>query len=415
MQGIVRLRLNDFFVYRKDSFWLVLVVSLYCLHVLRHIFPIYAVLAPMLSMLAAGWLFNRSAKLNASGMLCLGCFVFTAMLPLVYSYLWYPDEEYLTPSLRYFYLLPFLLFSIVVVDSKRLVIIALRVIVFFVVLGACTIFYQVAFGAISWLAEPSEREGLVRFSSLLGSLTAYGVYGGLALPLAFFLLPKGLVRLTATAVIIVALLMTLQKAAVVNVLLFLMLAFYIGPRMMKLSIAFGVSVGLLAIIIAYALEFNYVVATIDNVFRLRPQAGASDVALLQSMLDRVWELPSHLYTMHGFWGMTLGVGLVGGSGTLGFSNYPMAHNGFFDLLYIGGALNLFCFLFLFCFVMYRLRLFHKAVNDDVSGSLYRASFCALIMFFVNFLFAGVLYFQPYGGLVFYLLVSFFCFRYMSSF
>lgn len=404
-------RFNDYFLFQKNSIWVVFAVSLYCLHMLRYLVPAYVILPPLLSLAGVIFALTKSTRLNAFGVLNVGFFVFASILPLVYSYLWYPDEEYLIPIMRYLYLAPFFLFAIRSINNQRLLFIALKTIVFFVFLGALTIFYQMAVGPLAWLAEPSEREGLVRFSSLLGSLTAYGVYGGLVLPLAFFLLPKGIVRWAVVGVIIVGLLVTLQKAAVVNVFLFIALAFCIGTRATKVRIVFVVAVGLLALAVAYVIDVSYVVATVDNVLRLRNQSGVSDVSLPQSIIDRIWILPSRLYELHGFWGMLLGVGMVGGSGTLGFPDYPMSHNGFFDLLYIGGVLNLSSFLALAFYLLYRLRLFMRMAKDSDSVALSQASFCIFVLFIANFIFAGVLYFQPYGGLIFYLLVSFYFFHF----
>ncbi len=396
------------------GFCVVLVVSLYCLHMLRNLSEVYSVIPPIVALIFAFLFLFELKPYNFQGLTVLILFFFSYLLPIIYSFFWYPDENYITSIGRYFFLVPFLFFSIVAIDTPRLLVVSMKTYSFFVIAGAFSIFYQVEFGAVNWFAEASEREGLVRFSSLLGNLTAYGTFAAFSLPVIFHLYKGRAVRFVSLALVVLAMLMTLQKAAVVNLGVFIVLIFLFGSRSFKLKALFGGAFIIpAALVISYYSGSDYLVATIDNVLRLQDGSGNSDVSIYQSILDRLWFLPSVLYELHGLLGMLLGVGLVGGSGALGFPDYPMAHNGFFDLLFVGGVVNLVFFLLLFILVLtriHRLLGISESGDNSLNSDLLSSCYYIFILFFVNFAFSGLLYLHPYGGVVFYSITTFICLR-----
>lgn len=399
-------------------FWLIFIVSLYCLHSFRGLSFVYAALPPTFSVIGSVLLLvkKKRVSIDRKGLSLLVLFGFSSVLPVYYSFLWYPDEAYVQSFFRYFFLVPFFIFALIAIDSYEAVIVALKSYAFFVVIGALSIFYQVVFGPISWFAEASEREGLVRFSSLLGSLTAYGVYSVFALPVIIFLFHGKFSRIAMLIVVVTGMLLTLQKAAVMNIFAFLVLTFFYEHRRVKLGVVISSLVGIIALFAAYSLDISYVVSTVDNVLRLRSDSGLSDVSVYKSVIDRLWALPAKLYELHGVLGMAFGVGMVGGSGTLGFINFPMSHNGLFDLLFIGGVLNLLAFLSVWFVILGRIR--HCSKNQFGLGSgkllICKVSLYIWLLFIINFIFSGILYFQPYGGVVFYTLLVFFLLHFESG-
>ena len=399
---------------RYHYLWLALVVSLYLLHVLRNLSVIFAFAAPFFCMLGAFFFFlkRKDFVYDLKGVAALSAFAFTSFLPVLLSLLWYPEEDYANAYMRYFFIVPYVFFSIYALDRFEALELVLRVYVFFIFFGAVTMFYQVFFGPISWFAEPSEREGLVRFSSLVGSLTAYGVYAAFAVPVILIIFKNGLLKFVLFFVTISGMLMTLQKAAVMNLLVLVFLAILFERGGLKIAIKL-LLVAMPVVFSALYFDLGYISSTIDNVVRFGSDSGATDVSVYQSILDRIWMLPSELYKLHGGFGMLMGVGLVGGSGTLGFPDFPMAHNGFFDLLFIGGVANLLGFLALFTAMYIRIfRLSACVSNLDSPSKAVVVKACKYIglLFLANFLFAGVLYFQPYGGVIFYSMVAFFVLR-----
>lgn len=396
----------------QDYFFIFLATGAYLLHTLRNISELYSGIPLLISIVGFLLYSLNRTKVDSVGFYALLLFILSYLLPLTYSYLWYPDESYTISFARYLYMIPFALFCILAIKSTAHYVFLLKVFSFFILLGGFSIFYQIVLGAISWFPEASEREGLVRFSSLAGNLTAYGIFGGLALPIIYFLFDNKMIRYCSLGIVIIAMLCTLQKAAIVNIALFFMLLFFSGAMINKLKIiGFVVFVLPLLIFVFYFLEVSYVVATVDNIFRFKEGSGASDVTFAQSLLDRLWFLPSQLYEMHGSSGLIFGVGMVGGSGTLGFPDYPMAHNGIFDLLFIGGILNLLAFSTLVIFILWRLKNLEKyCIAQSYPHTVIKVSIFIYLLIMVNMLFAGPLHVQPYGGVIFYAVTVFVCLR-----
>lgn len=399
----------------KDYFLIAIVAGAYLLHMLRNITELYSAFPIMISGVSCLFYLTRREKIDALGFGVFLVFILTYLLPLIYSYLWYPGEDYLIPFARYLYIIPFAVFCIFAITNINSYVYLLKVFAIFILIGGFSIFYQIVFGPILWFPDASEREGLVRFSSLVGSLTAYGIFGGLALPIIYFLFENKLVRNICLAVIVMAMLCTLQKAAIANIVLFVIFLSLSSSLLTKLKIIGFVAFGLpVAIFIFYYLDVSYVVATVDNILRLKEGSGDSDVPFFQSILDRLWFLPSQLYEMHGPSGMLFGVGMVGGSGTLGFPEYPMAHNGLFDLLFIGGILNFLVFTTLVIFVLQRLSAAKKLfAPQSFPHDVLKVSIFIYVLLLINMLFAGPLHVQPYGGVAFYAITVFICLRYDS--
>src|SRR5690606_15148779 len=99
-------------------------------------------------------------------------------------------------------------------------------------------------GPVWWFAEASQREGLTRYASLVGSLTAYGVYGSFALPIIYFLCRNKYLKVAGLIFVVAGLLVTLQKAAIANLVIFLLLLIITEPWKVKVSVLIGICVGL---------------------------------------------------------------------------------------------------------------------------------------------------------------------------
>lgn len=399
----------------KDYILIAIVAGSYLLHMLRNISELYSAFPIMISGIGCLFYLMRREKVDALGFGVLLVFILTYFLPLVYSYLWYPDENYMIPFARYLYIIPFAIFCIFAITNITSYVYLLKVFSVFILIGGFSIFYQIVFGPILWFPDASEREGLVRFSSLVGSLTAYGIFGGLALPVIYFLFENKTIRNICLVIIVMAMLCTLQKAAIANIVLFVIFLSLSSSLLTKLKIIGFVAFVLpVAIFVFYYLDVSYVVATVDNILRLKEGSGESDVPFFQSILDRLWFLPSQLYDMHGPSGMLYGVGMVGGSGTLGFPEYPMAHNGLFDLLFIGGVLNFLVFAIVVAFVLLRLSALKKiCAPQTFAQDVLKVSTFIFVLLLINMLFAGPLHVQPYGGVAFYAITIFICLRYDS--
>jgi|GEM_PF-2540355 len=383
-----------------------LAITLYCFHILRNVYELYAIVPPIFCLFSnIYYILSLKRRFDRDGVVILGIFVFISLSPIVYSFFWYPDESYLNPLIRFLYLFPFFAFCVLAIDSRHLICFALKIYSVFIVFSALSLLYQVFFGPISWFTYFSEREGLIRFSSLMGSLTSYGIFSIFCIPVILFIFNNFWLKLTMLFLVVLGCLVSLQKAAIINLIIFSFLCFIFEGKLIKFKIIKIYFFGFFLLLISYILDIKYIVRTVDNVVRLRDGSGKSDVNVYQSIIDRMWELPSNLYATHGWEGMIWGVGLVGGSGTLGFSEYPMSHNGFFDLLFLGGFFYLCAFCFIVLFVFFRIFSFKKIITSD---RLSKSAFYIIILFILNFAFSGAIFYHPYGGIVFYLLISYFC-------
>ena len=327
--------------------------------------------------------------------------IFTSLIP-IYSIFRFPDVNYLTPSFRFFFIYPFAILVLILMKNQRNYDAIISAILIMVMICCFSLFYEIFFHtSINWLAAASGRSGIVRYSSLAGSLTTLGIVAPLSILFAYYHLKSVFLKISFIAIFIVGSIFTIQKAAVVNlVLVGGILFFYSNYRHRVKIILFGT----LVMSILYLYFSDYFYQTIVSVFD-HSKAKSYDVTMSMSILQRLWLLPSVLFDKYGLSGMLFGVGLVGGSGLFGLSNFPMNHDGVFDLLFIGGIVYLFLFIILFSNGLLRMRKYLKAYTGDFRA---RAAYWVLILLLINMIFSGIFYFQPYTGMMFFVTLTY-CF------
>jgi len=382
-------------------------VTFYCLHMLRNLTVVYAIIPPIFCVMVVAACSKFKKKFNLNGVFLIGLFFCFYGLPLACSFVFYPDENYIVSFMRYLYVVPFAFFCFFIVNKAEYVFFALKIYMFFIIFSALSLIYQVFYGPIEWLADASERGGMVRFASLSGSLTAYGIYFCFCMPFLFFHYRANLaLKFSFFLLIIVGVLVSLQKAGIANLIVLFFLFFIFCDRLSRLKL---LSMTLVVALILFASDIvmnGYIYSSVSSFFRIGENENIDDVIVYQSILDRMWELPSVLFDRYGWKGLFFGVGLVGGSGTFGFSDYPMSHNGFFDLLFLGGIAYLLVFLSVFSYALFNAYWSYR-MRSGIDRDLGLVSVCIMILFLVNFLFAGALFYQPYGGVIFYLILLYY--------
>lgn len=273
----------------------------------------------------------------------------------VLSLLWIPlislfyltPEDFLGALPRFLITLPFVVFCSYYGNfNLRETLKFFRVFCIFVTFSSLSVVYQVAFGALPFLADPSVREGLVRFSSLAGSLTALGIIGGFAVVVLMFLGHRLFGSAIATSLVVVnviGMLATLQKAAVVNLALCLILYVCINRRSLLARLApiwtliiGGFGFYLLAGDSALG---RYISTTVYYTIAIEDR-------LVGDLAQRLWTLPMLVARFHdvGTLGWMTGIGMAALSGTVGLPHLPMTHNWFFDSVLSGGIIHLLLFL-----------------------------------------------------------------------
>jgi hypothetical protein len=208
-----------------------------------------------------------------------------------------------------------------------------------VLLAALSIFYQVLNGPIQWFADASERAGVQRYSSLLGSLTTFGVAAPIALLAAARYVRNSVFFCVVATILLVAAAMSLQKAALGGLLVALPFIVKLVHRRtlllggLGLMVLLSVASMLLPTGLADYIEISWRYFT-DSDF------STTDVSFSESAISRLTEYPADLVEHHGIDSLGLGVGLRGGSGIFGYDEEPMAHNAIMDYLAIGGIVFL---------------------------------------------------------------------------
>lgn len=321
--------------------------------------------------------------------------------PFIISLVWLPvvslvnmgTDSYFVPLGRYFVTFPFILFCCLFMNfTLTLVRKVLRVVAVFLALASISIPYQIAFGRIPFLASSSFREGLVRFPSLAGSLTALGTLG--AFSLGFLLFSDEWLFTKQTGVILIVLttfgmLVSLQKSAVMNLIICCIVYVMQNGKHIFFRAPLAFAVVCLLVLGAYlifgqATYAPYIVNTIEYAM-----SGTS-----QDFFHRLWELPSAVSHYHRMSTIQylFGIGFPALSGTLGLHELPMAHNSYFDLLYSGGVLHLAGFLILVLRIP--LQVLRKRLIGKKLTYIDRCYSFTIFLLLVNMFIGGGSFYQP---------------------
>lgn len=342
-------------------------------------------------------------------------FVALSIWVCFWSGLYWQNLEFINGIPRILLVLCFTLLVLWGCYSEREIVYLLKIILFLYVMSALSIFYQVLFGPIDWFVEPAGRAGLVRYGSILGSLTIFGSVIGYALVLnscqkvgpksvflsglifsvlsisAFVNISKSTVGLYMISILLISLfsLIWLRKSIFRrNLLSFLLI-------MIGLSIA---------IVNTPVLERHFnssVISTfgfVDSYFDSADVIKDSPSLSSELILKRLFFWTTSMYQNYGDISIVFGVGLQGAGGVMGLDSFGMAHNAFGDLLFMGGITYLAIFMLLFFAVQLELIVFMRKSSID------RTFFMMNSLFFANLFFASGAVFHPAISIPFWLSV-----------
>lgn len=260
----------------------------------------------------------------------------------------------------------------------------------FMGIAALSIIYQIFFGALPFLADSSSREGLERFASLAGSLTAYGTMGSFALSCLLFS-DDNLFSKKANVILItlisLGLLISLQKAGVLNMIIvfgiYILSTMNIKNYKRIWNIVLLIIAGTLLFLLFRKTEmYEYLYNSIEYTFFSRGKVSTSN-----DLFSRLYEIPMEAYQKNNLntVNLILGKGFTCMAGTVGLPSYTMAHNNFFTILYTGGIIYLISF----------LSLFLKKINLK---KLFSFENTIMFLFLINMLIGGAEFFQPVTGI-----------------
>lgn len=350
---------------------------------------------------------NFTGRLNRLSLYFYSFFLFGCIYVSVISF-FYLDASLVATSLPRLYfatIIPLLLLGIVKDDQDFVFVIRIFVFVYLIAVGSYI--YQFLFGPIGWLdAAGSPRAGLSRYATTLGSLTIYGTSIGSALLAALLFYHKPFFKYVIIAALLVGLLFSMQRAAIANgMLVTLIYLQYVKVR--KLAQGLFILSFFLLIFIAYGSLFpeslvsQYTDGILLNTFgvevfnegELRRDTRLTSDHILERIYGSNYQ--EYYEVLAGPKYYLLGVGLVGGGGSMGIRS-PQAHNSFWDLLNMGGAFFLvtFCTLFVYCLVSLRS-------DQSILGRFF---FYSNIIYLINIPMNSGLIFHPIASFLFFLSV-----------
>ena len=302
----------------------------------------------------------------------------------------------------------------------------IKVVLFCFTLGGLSLVYQFLFDPISWFSPSATRGVLVRFSSILGSLTVYGSIIGYFFILIFGplnLLRNVFFRMFFFSVLIVSVAISLQKTAlfILVISFFILLIYNTRLHGMKMKASHLLSLVLILIVAPILIVSDPIIQ--KYISTLLSITSGIDVSLFSSSFVaindvntstiswyeinmRLYKFTSLAYQEYGNYIWFFGIGLKGGAGVMGMDGYS-AHNGFLELLIMGGPLYLLISIYLIVDV--QIYLF-KNIRNKLAGTFFLLNIVFIILAIVT---AGAL-FQPSVCILFWLSLAYVYKRRSSS-
>jgi hypothetical protein len=285
--------------------------------------------------------------------------------------------------------LSFFFFSFLI-KKKNTFVNIFKIYVFFYFLGSLSLLYQIFFDVnLSFLADPYEREGLLRFSTTLGSINIYSSTVFFACLIVFIFIKNFFFKFLLIYIFLTTALLTLSKSGFVNVIFFIFFLLFKKNyfQIFFLLILFYINIifsDKLLIYFTSLINNLYFVGIIDNTIRTDSLINQIYFRLnLNYFIDNM-----NLYKF------LIGYGIVGGQGVFGlpFAFTGTTHNQFYDLITIMGIFGLLCFIYILKSNLFFLLSLKK--KDQVAIFLI---FCVLVSIINMFFFNGFI-FSPYTSL-----------------
>lgn len=389
-----------------------LMVAACSLHVLRNLSNFYFVLYGLVILIA--WLMFYSYQGEKKSPINLAIsvlWIYAALLSII-TYLT-SDIKIESPLIgiqRLFFTLPVLL---IITSYSSFVnnLIVYKVALFFGIIGALSIPYQISFGTIEWLAEPGERAGLVRHTTILGSLTTYGALVGAYILATLYLVKNNIKSFLIITILIVGAIYSLQKAAILSISLAFIFAYILNLIDIRKIIFLIVVIAIVGIILYSIIDYEYLTGFqlfFQNMFGLGDASKYSDVTMTESINSRLSELPAELVKLWGLSHMLLGIGVYGAAGGLGYPGLPHPHNLVIELFSMFGVLSFFIFLLSIRFVISAVKVIVRRENKC---SFEAFNLGMILLTVLPAILSGGLIYHPVSGIIFFnALTSFYKFK-----
>jgi hypothetical protein len=270
--------------------------------------------------------------------------------------------------------------------------------IFFSVIAALSLIYQVYNGPLDILVRSSTRLGLDRYASTFGSLTIFGSVVGIITILVLRRNFNLFLKFFIITLLLTAAFVTLAKAAILNILIASIISIFFLKIKGKKFIIFMIIPVFTFVYFLFPELGIYITKSIEALeLTASKEDTYSNSSFVYQFLKRFFYSAEYL-TNFSIVNIFFGFGLIGGQGVFGlpYSFAGTSHNQFMDLYLIGGV-----FLFLnvvFIVICLMLELNKLKTKDPVAQTFFYCNIIAIInMFFFN----GFIY-QPVTSFVFWL-------------
>lgn len=335
-------------------------------------------------------------------------FILTLIYIPIISIFYLSIGDYLVAFPRFAITFPIIIYFLVIKRfSKYFIFNFIRAYVLFMSLAGVSIIYQIEFGAIPFFAEQSMREGVIRYASLAGSLTAYGTLANVAVLMILFLgkylFPRN-INFLLLLIIIAGNFLSLQKASIANLIICVFSYLLFSKSTNILNKAIIVIIASITIFCMYYLLqgtiYQQYVDGLINFTTSDNQYGAEN-----DLINRFTNLPQHVmeYNDIGFMEFISGIGFKGLGGIMGLSYYPQAHNNFFDLVYSGGIFHFMLFLMMIFSILNSF--FIKTITFKTKNELELLYFFIIIIIIANMSIGAFSFYQPINAIIIFFVLS----------
>lgn len=375
--------------------------SIYFLHLLRNLSPLYYALILIVGcslILHACTHRSKSFWMVALAILFVITYVSTLSVTTPFG------GNPFIGLFRLFLLAPFVLYIFSVKPSSTEDYMFWWIVILFSCLASLSLVFQLFTGPVSWFAESSfGRAGVNRFSSLAGSLTAYGALLPAPIVASALLAKVRPIKYLIILLLLAGAFISLQKMALGTAGLAIMLIAirsYRSFTLTKSSLFRGAGYSLAAVLVLSLLYnifsdapyFQYFMSLLDP-----SRDAVGDVSMEESIGERLVSLP---FAAVNFWARInndwLGVGVVGAGGGLGYPEFPMPHNIIYEtFLVYGFPLSV----LILGFLSYVAMLAFVNVIKRTSDLVFVSSACFLLLLLPS-IFSGGLLYHPVIGLIF---------------
>lgn len=334
-----------------NKFYFLLLISIILLQSFRNVSSIGYTFILIISYIL--FFTHFKYKKPTSNFINLGFLFFYILFPLI-SLVSMPLNEFGIAIVRYCALMPIAIFGLLypnyIRENMYSILKIFCTIVFF---SSLLLIYQTFFGTIEIFGEVSERMGYIRYTSLLGSTTAYGTFAPLAI-LVINIYKDMYSRKNSfifQIIIIIGGIICLSKSFYINILIiffFILIDFKYHKKvriktilMILITILIGIIIFLF--LIDYTSIGDYFRNMINYTFNSRYNGIDTD------LIDRLTNLPRIAFNYHeiNIFSLLFGVGFKGYSGILGLPSYPMCHNNYFDIILSQGTIFFLIIIFIY--------------------------------------------------------------------